>query len=476
MSSLRVALPFLLCSSLVFAQGGSPQSKPSDLLNLDTITSEVFQAVKQETGVDLKGKIQVRWGTALDFAKVLTKDSQDLSSVPFGKKTLKKLRKQHRIIGTQLLGKFDWRKNEILIGRTNLEKQARLFKKPKLLEPQTIKALLTHESMHAVDQSQYHWVEKMKDLGSSKIKLYNAVVEGHAQAVAERICKAQGWEKGFSVFSSVIGKIPDSTKGLMRQLLEIRIAQTRDAYWKGRSFVIAVEKALGKRGLKRIFEHPPSSFDQVLHPEWYLHPEKAPQTSFDPSPAFKAFLEGIPRKEWRARRIKASLSQLGAALTLLPEKEKKWILESLLGNRTLVVMDRKNPQARMMVFSFLQFKTPEDAKFYLKSGLKLSKIKDQKMAKGRVRITESSYEDFRGKGKPMVYIGKTVAVGGQTVAVKSLLITRENLALEILYSNAATTKEKLLSLGPRLIKKVILSTKGGDPVPPKAGLRQGSGK
>jgi hypothetical protein len=471
----RFLLPCLVPFSVLFGQSSqSPQHQGGRVQDLAPIALEVFKGVKQETGVDLQGKIRVRWATSLELAKVLTKDSQELSKAPLNKKILKKLRQQHRVLANQLLGKFDWRENVILISRSSLKQQARVFKMPQLLKPETLKALIAHESIHAVDQIKYSWVAQMKKRGGVSIQQYNAVVEGHAQAVAERVCKAQGWGKGFTVFSSVIGKIPASLSGLERQMVEIRISHTRDAYWKGRSFVLAIEKALGEKGIKRIFEHPPKSFDEVLHPEWYLHPEKRPHSSFDASPAFKAFLEEMPREKWRARKIKASLSQFAAAFSLLPEKERKWILESMLGNNTLLVMNHNYPRAGgMVILTFIQFKTVEDANSYMDSALKLSKIKDRKMATGLMRITESTYEDLRLKKQPVIYLTKTLSVQGKSLLVRNLLVSRKNLVFEILYSNVPIEKSKLLKLGRSLIQKVRFSSKGNSALSPKPASRPG---
>ncbi|GEM_PF-6506840 len=458
--SFGAACSLLFFLSLAGAQVGGAASRPSESLDLEGLTKEVFRAVKLKTGVNLHGKIHVSWASPLQLSKVLTGDNQEWAGIPLDPKTLKQVQKRNRILGNQILGKYDWRNKKILIGLTNLKRQARMFHLPDLLAPETLKALLTHEAIHVVDQMRYSWVEKMK---GATIQIYNAVVEGHAQAVAEKICKVEGWEKGFSTFSSVIGKIPASLSGLERQIMEVRISQTRDAYWKGRLFVLAIEKALGKPGIKRIFEQPPKSFDQVLHPEWYLHPELQPHSSFDPTPAFKAFLEGMSRKKWKARRVEGSLSQFGAALSLLPEKERKWILESIVGNRTLLVMRRKNPRMGGVIgLTFIQFKTDEDAASYLDSGLKLSRIKDRKMSKGLLRITGATYDDLRKKNKPMIYMSKDLSVRGKSLTVQNLMIARKNLVLEMLYSKVPIEKSKFLRLGQSLIQKVRFSERPGD--------------
>ena len=448
--------PFSFSFPFLFLLLPWQQSRPASSTGegeLSQWVQEVFQGVQKETGIDLQGKIRVRWASPLEMAKVLTRDSLEFSP-SLGPETLKKLRKSHRMVGNQLLGKYDWRNKEILISRSNLKRQARLFRLPQLLEAQTIKALITHECMHAVDQKKYAWVEKMIRNGPARIQMYNAVTEGHAQAVAEKICKAQGWEKGFKVFSSVIGKIPDNLSGLERQIVELKISQTRDAYWKGRSFVLAIQKALGEKGVKRIFDHPPQSYDEVLHPEWYLDPTLRPHPTFDPKPAFQALVKEMPREEWKARTSKASLSQLGAAMSLLPERERHWILESMQGNRSLVLMDRKNPQARLVILTFIQFKTDADAASYLDSALKLSKIKDKKMAKGVMRITGSVYDDLRPLGRSLLFASKTLAVGTQKMTVQDVFAQRKNLVLELLSSNHPFPKERILGLAQSLIQKV----------------------
>lgn len=174
-------------------------------------------------------------------------------------------------------GDFDLKKTTIDL----LTEQAAAFydykkKKLVLLENpfgEFDRTVLAHELAHALADQRFRIGRYMDDkaINDDTATARQAVVEGQASWLMNVFdARREGRPTGAPLpFESSLEASPSAFPVLERSPLYLRVSLLFP-YWEGARFQQAVVDKLGPAGLARVFEQPPASTQQILHPEMYL--------------------------------------------------------------------------------------------------------------------------------------------------------------------------------------------------------------
>ncbi|MCE9592910.1 MAG: hypothetical protein K8S98_01850 [Planctomycetes bacterium] len=344
-----------------------------------------------------------------------------------------------------LFAKYAWSTHEFLVITKSWNNQAKLLARPELGSDHTLRAVMVHELVHALDDGAYDLGAILARTASADTATaVNAIIEGHAQFAARRVCTERGWSDGFDTLTNAIGAIPESTAKsgeAMLLLLRVQSAQMTFAYHDGERFVAALDAAGGRDAIARAFREPPLDGETIMHPEWYLDPTKRPAVLYELEPALDLFAQRFPADVWTTQRLTLQSAQIAASLTLLPEERAKRIVDSIRAARMMSAQPTKSLNSKLVAMVVLEFDTDASARAYVDAVADLGKIKDEKMKTGAVRITSSTSSTVE---RPDVYGGvqeKKMKSGFTAFDVASVDVGRGKLVVETVFSGETLERD-----------------------------------
>lgn len=163
-----------------------------------------------------------------------------------------------------------------------------------VFDPDFFRVVTIHELVHVADAKTYAFTRRLQDIDSlSGYYIYQAVNEGHAQYVAEKIPRANNLGHVFNNFHDMFTSpswdsenIPPAQLRLLKQLHDI----STFGYRKGKNFWDHLIEQEVDNLPDRVFENPPEKLLQVTDPELYLHPSELPNLNN------RAFIENIGQR------------------------------------------------------------------------------------------------------------------------------------------------------------------------------------
>lgn len=174
-------------------------------------------------------------------------------------------------LGAMAYAKYSWADRAFYVVAATWRELAEQLDRPTLTADVGLRAVMVHELCHAYDDRKFDFTARLRGTATAEAATaFNAVLEGHAQLQARRICGQNGWNDGFNAMRDAIGQVPArSSKGGEAALLLARAgaASMTFAYHDGEEFVAAVLAADPERGAERVFTAPPTDQDTVLHPQ-----------------------------------------------------------------------------------------------------------------------------------------------------------------------------------------------------------------
>lgn len=361
------------------------------------------------------------------------------------------------------IAKYCWSTKEMLVVRPNWKLQIKSFPELRLGEDDALRAIMVHELCHALDD-QAHDFTKLLQKGDSvdAVSALNAVIEGSAQHQARRICTAAGWKDGFERFTAGIARLPEPEEDLgeaYKLILNANAQQLGFAYHQGEPFVAAVEKAGGAEALKRIFTHPPRDSEEILQPKWYLDPKSRPAQLYDLEPALELFLTGFDPKEWNSTRMTLNGQQLAAGLAMLDPADRDRIQRGLRGARFVQLTPIKDPTSKIAVLVVMEFDSDDAAQHFLDQAAKLSKLKDETMTKGIVRIVDSKSSPIElPNGKGWIH-EKRMINGTLNFPVSNVDVRRGRILVETAFSGEPPPRE----LHEEMVNKLLMQPQRKQP-------------
>ncbi|MBN1417331.1 MAG: sulfatase-like hydrolase/transferase, partial [Planctomycetes bacterium] len=419
-------------------------------------------AVAAELKLDPVPSIPVRTSTKREIAEILTEEltAQARTQIDDPQAARRQARLSARVLTEGILAKYATVEGIILVSPDTFVHLASLIAEPGLVSEQALCATLAHECVHAFDAKRYDWPERLTKLkGFEAIQAYSAVLEGHAQRVARAACARGGWKEGFETFTRSIGKLPEEGDEATRLIARIIATTIASQYYDGERFIEAIERKGGEEAIARAFREPPPDMETIFHPEWFLDPASRPAVAYTVEAGLDAFASRFDEKIWMAQRVTATRPQLEAVLSLLPSEDLARILDHMERNRLIVLVPKDAPQSKMVTAGIYIFSSAEESAFYIAAAERLSRIKDEKMKDGVIRIVSSKHTPLRSPGWQGLVLEKTVEAGGLSFGVSSLVASRGALAVEILHSNEPITREALADLATEMLEKAA----GGSP-------------
>ncbi len=292
---------------------------------------------------------------------------------------------------------------------------------------EALQATLVHEVMHAVHDAQFpldQLMEGIVDMDSAQA--FNALVEGHAQFHARRICEAQGWQAGFERFSSAIGWFPPTEDAVRALLMKVAIAQMGFWYETGEQFFVAVHAARGDEGVRLVFENPPMESILISEPDWYLQPETRPVAEFDLEERLDSVVAWYGERGVDMVTMKMLEPQILAAFSLLPEAEVKPVVGEIHDNMISFAQGRKS----VLSVGLFAMSSAVWSKSLYSLEEQLLHIKDEAMKEGSVKILEANYTPFEAgdkfgastvRGYRGIYASKRMEAGSQEMEASTLI-------------------------------------------------------
>jgi hypothetical protein len=430
---------------------------------LAAAVKEVLPEIQKETGVE-GSKLKVRLGKREDMVRTLTTELTGQLATALGDREAAEAqaRLSAQLLAGALVAKYSYDEKVVFVCPENIQRLSRLISEPRLRTAAGLRAILAHECVHAADDARYDFRACLGAAGKPEVlETLSAVIEGHAQVLARRVCERKGWAEEFAAFTRSIDKVPD--QGLsegQKQLIRMLSAKIASAYSEGEKFMRFVEEKGGAEAVERAFRSPPAELALLENPEWYLDPSKRPAAEVDLSAPLKTLVAKYKAEEWSVRETSLTKAQMRVALNLLPEADQQWVTGAAKACRAIVFNPREAPTSKMIVAVLFRFDSAEDSKKFLEISGKLGRIKDEKMKEGAIRISGVRYERVTGEGWEGEISVKQIHVGPQSVEARSLVARSGTFCLEVTWSGEPVEEKEMARLAGS-----ILSAVGAKPEP-----------
>jgi hypothetical protein len=162
--------------------------------------------------------------------------------------SVESIRKAGDLVAESTLGRYDPDGRQLLVQRGPIDDFAR--------------SVLVHELTHALDDQRFDLGRNTTPFPDEADLSFRALVEGNATYVEEAYLEAHPQ-----------GRRDDSAEPLPEGIPIKLLAIASYPYAAGLNFVTALHDRGGSDEVNRAFEHPPTTSEQVLHPERYLRGE-----------------------------------------------------------------------------------------------------------------------------------------------------------------------------------------------------------
>lgn len=422
--------------------------------------ADAAAALGRELGAELDALPPLKLCAAEDVARVVA--SENLPAVLLRQPDEAKARQEAQVLGAQLASfayaKYAWSTKEFLVVASTWEANALELDRPELTSDVALRAVLVHELCHALDDRAHDLAKLVASArGNDAVLALNAVIEGHAQFRARRVCAAASWQAGFDAFTRSIGVLaPSATKGgeLVRAVLETNARSTRLAYVDGEGFVAAVSEKAGAAGLERIFREPPADLELVLHPDWYLDPKLRPAQVWELEPALDLFCARFDAATWSSQRVSLNGVQIAQGMQLLPKEDVDAFAGAIRGARVVQLAPTADPTSKVAICFALEFAGEDAAARFVAAGAKLSKLKDEAMKKGVARITGSKSSEVSGASWSGWLHEKDMVNGFLKFSVASIDARRGPIVIETVFSGEPPPVKEHEELVGKLVEAV----------------------
>ncbi len=441
-----ISLTLLFAASALAPTRGELEVTPETIAS---VIAEAVPVVEQELGLRFtEGGGQARIADRSEVERVLREENVPLMRVQFGEDAaVVQARAFAALIAPSVLAKFAFAENEILVVPEAFARVAEILGRPDLRSIGVLRGVLVHELVHAADQ-QLHGIRAtyLSLLDADSMLAFNAVVEGHAQYVARRVCERLGWSEGFEVFSECtateVGRESELSEG---EILVARIqsASLVSAYTDGERFMTTIAREGGPEAVARAFAEPPAEMAVIHRPEWFLDPASRPAATVDLETGLDVFAQRHAKEGWAERRLSVDTAQLRAVFSLLSGEVVERIVKGLLQNRIVVLSPEINPAGSYVTMALYQWSTELEARFFQEAIERLQHIKDEAMSEGPVRIVEATYEKLDDGDLFGFVTEKKVAVYGSEVRAFSVIATAGDLSIELLFNGEPLERDGL---------------------------------
>lgn len=299
-------------------------------------------------------------------------------------------------VAQSLMAKYEPEKRIVHVLPGNMESVTELLGKPEMMNGKVLRVILAHECAHALDFERWPALDTARKNRPTEqgVQAVGAILEGHAQFVAQRVAAAWKLTPEFEGFSELIVAQRPEADVAERILAEVMTAQVRFAYVKGHAFFEAVYAARGRPGIEAALANPPEGVEVIERPALYLDPSLR-EAPVDPTTVLAAVDPVLATKGWPGRNVDLQKTQLEAAFSPVGAERMRPVFEQFRGGKARV--GAKN-QGTMIVFNVDWWKDAEAAKARLKLTRELLVKKDEliRAEGGAIKIKSSTTEEGAG--------------------------------------------------------------------------------
>jgi hypothetical protein len=354
--------------------------------------------------------------------------------------------------------KYSWSptKSFLVVAKT-WELNARVLKRPGLTGDHALRAVMVHELCHAIDDRKFDFEKRLLEAETADaITAISAVIEGHAQLVARRVCFTSGWSDGFDTFTDSIGAVPENMLDGEASKFLIRATAAANAmtYIDGERFVTEVLKARPDTGSKDLFMSPPKETETIQQPQWYLEPKTRPELLYDVEPALDGFVASFDPAVWSSTRNTVTGKQIASGLSMLPKAEVDAFVRTLRSARLVQLTPTAAPQAKAAILIAIEFDTEDAARNWIAISERVSDQKDETMDKGILRITDSKTTVLEHPPLNGIMQEKQMKNGRLEFDVTTIDAHKGRLVIETIYSGDPPKAEDHVKLVATLLDAI----------------------
>jgi hypothetical protein len=443
-SRVRVAVFALFVPALAAAAAAqAPTSAIAEVTEarLQAAYADAQAACAKALGGPLEPAVPLRLAKTSEIAAIIARENLPLVRLrqPDPAKAEAEAEQLGTQIGSMMYAKYSWADRAFYVVAPTWRKLAEMLEEPTLTADVGLRAVMVHELCHAYDDRKFDLTSRLTRCTTTEAATaFNAVLEGHAQLQARRVCGRNGWMDGFTAMRDAVAKVPASVgKSGEAALLLARAgaASMAFAYHDGEAFVTAVLAADPARGAERVFTAPPIDQDTVLHPQWYLDPATRPATLYDAEPAL-ARLEQWLGEEWRATRMDLTGKQIAAGLTLLPPADVEAFTASVRAGRAVQAVPLDRPQSKSVIVAVIEFDSAASAQRWIELAAELGRRKDETMKTGSVRILGGTATPLAEDGLVGHMQRKSMRAGFAKLELATIDAVRDRIVVETVFSGA----------------------------------------
>jgi hypothetical protein len=420
--------------------------------------AEALDAVEKETGLAYAVRPAVRVSDRATVAKVVRTELRDLAAF---RDSPRDLDAAVEFASRVLVAKYEPGAHVVHVVPETADTVAKALRSPALAAEGTLRVVLVHEAVHALDFPRYGLeAARRRVANEDEGQAFGAVVEGHAQAVAKRVAAKWGLVKSFDEYTRSISAMPPGVPPEVEAIVRALAATLAFGYVQGQAFVEAVEAAR-PGGVEAVLRDPPRSTRLVERPEEWLDPTKVP-TGPDLAAAADAFRSLVPAPEWTARSARILKAALETTASAVPEARRKEYLKGLEDARALAASASGGRQVLVYVIAFA---TEADARRHVDIERVTSTAKDRGTAP---KVVEAKYSDGAGAGNllPGFVATKTVESGKETAELVAQTFAAGRFAAQVVVVGAPElTRERQDEAIAALL--VVLDVKPPKPPPAK---------
>lgn len=423
------------------AQDPTPAIAEVTAARLQAAYADAQAACAKALGGPLDPPVPLRFATVDEVADLVARENLPLVRLrqPDDEKAEAEAKQLGVQLGGMMYAKYSWADRAFYVVAPTWRTVAEQLERPTLTADVGLRAVMVHELCHAYDDRKFDFTARLRGTATAEAATaFNAVLEGHAQLQARRVCDRNGWMDGFTAMRDAVAQVPASVgKGGEAALLLARAgaASMAFAYHDGEAFVAAVLAADPERGAERVFTAPPVDQDTVLHPQWYLDPATRPATLYDAEPAL-ARLEQWLGDEWRATRMDLTGKQVAAGLTLLPKADVDAFTASLRAGRAAQAVPLDRPQSKSAIVAVMEFDSAASAQRWIALAAELGRKKDEAMKTGAVRILGGTATPLAEDGLVGHLQRKSMRAGLAKIEVATIDAVRDRVVVETIFSGA----------------------------------------
>ena len=436
---MRTALLFLPCVLALLVAPAFAEDEPTkeptsvfaDQALLDKHLAEACDVVEAIEGRAFESRPTIRVSTPKEVAAALVKEFAVMPESFIAASQREALAKG---LSRWLLAKYEPSTNIIHVVPGVIDDIEKAQPKLEKLGIDHLRALLAHEAAHAMDFPRYDFMAvraKLEDNDAQQA--LNAIVEGHAQFVAEQAAKRWKIMPAFErLTAAIIGSPDDEGTDEQKAIRAAQLSQIRFAYDQGHAFFRAVAKAGGSEAVERAMREPPTSSKMIEQPELWLDPSKA-RAAADLKPIVRSLMWLAPKKGWVGQDVRVLSAALQKQSLRLPEDRRGEWLQGFRDAHSWQSMDPTT--GARVVAVLLHFETPADATRFVT----LDKVIVEN-AKGQpgMSMKTIALKDGVGPedGLPGFYMERVITYMGHDINARQVVTNHGTFALEMMVLNA----------------------------------------